>query len=63
MRVGIIGGGISGISLASKLALMKKAGKDIDIVFEFDAMHPTQAFDEEDIQVEEVEETDSSDEE
>lgn len=32
MRVGIIGGGISGISLASKLALMKKAGKDIDII-------------------------------
>lgn len=31
MRVGIIGGGISGVSLASKLALMKKEGKNIDI--------------------------------
>ncbi len=32
MKVGIIGGGISGISLASKLALMKKAGKNLDII-------------------------------
>ncbi len=31
MKVGIIGGGISGVSLASKLALMKAGGADIDI--------------------------------
>ena len=31
MKVGIIGGGISGVSLALKLSLLKKAGKDIDI--------------------------------
>ncbi|MBQ3033419.1 MAG: protoporphyrinogen oxidase [Deferribacterales bacterium] len=31
MRVGIIGGGISGISLASKLCLMKKKGADLSV--------------------------------
>lgn len=32
MKVGIIGGGISGVSLALKLSLLKKVGEDIDIV-------------------------------
>ncbi len=32
MKVGIIGGGISGVSLALKLGLLKEQGKDIDIV-------------------------------
>lgn len=31
MNIGIIGGGISGISLASKLSIMKKNGKDISV--------------------------------
>lgn len=31
MNVGIIGGGISGVSLASKLSIMKKNGKDISV--------------------------------
>lgn len=31
MNIGIIGGGISGVSLASKLALMKKNGADINV--------------------------------
>ncbi len=31
MKVGIIGGGISGVSLALKLGLLKEQGKDIDI--------------------------------
>ena len=31
MNIGIVGGGISGVSLASKLALMKKNGKDISV--------------------------------
>ena len=31
MKVGIIGGGISGVSLALKLGILKEQGKDIDI--------------------------------
>ena len=31
MKVGVIGGGISGVSLALKLSLLKEQGKDIDI--------------------------------
>ena len=31
MKVGVIGGGISGVSLALKLGLLKEQGKDIDI--------------------------------
>ena len=30
MKVGIIGGGISGVSLALKLGILKEQGKEID---------------------------------